>query len=53
MKEEKIYKVVDLFYTEEEGNTVFRGTLEKCEKFIEEQLKCSPINTFKIIPIIK
>ena len=33
----KQYIVLDLFYTTEEGQEVFEGSLDECQEFITEQ----------------
>jgi hypothetical protein len=32
-----MYEVLDLAYTKEEEQSVFKGTYEECEEFIEQQ----------------
>jgi hypothetical protein len=32
-----MYEVLDLTYTKEEGQSIFKGTYEECEEFIEQQ----------------
>lgn len=45
----KPYVVLDLMYTIEEGQEVFNGTYDECEKFISEQGSfCSSM--YDIIP---
>lgn len=33
----KTHKVIDTFYTEEEGNDVFVGNLKECQEWISKQ----------------
>lgn len=33
----KTHKVLDLIYTEEEGQVCFVGTIQECMNFVEEQ----------------
>ena len=32
-----MYEVLDLTYTKEEGQSIFKGTYEECEEFIKQQ----------------
>jgi len=46
------YKVLDLMYTEEEGQDSFSGTEQECYDFISSQ--CSGgcgISTYKVVPL--
>ena len=43
------HKVLDLVYTEEEGQDCFSGTHEECEQFIETQGGASFM--YKIVPL--
>lgn len=47
MAEKKIYLVLDLIYTPEEGQVCFTGTLDECTKFVAEQETYG----FKILPM--
>lgn len=33
----KTHKVIDMVYTEEEGNSVFAGTLKECQEWASQQ----------------
>lgn len=44
------YVVLDLVYTEEEGQECFSGTYEECEKYIQEQGGWEGM--YKIVPKI-
>lgn len=44
------HEVLDLIYTPEEGQECFEGTLEECNKFVEEQGGAT--FTYKVVPKI-
>lgn len=44
----KTHEVIDLFYTEDEGNGVFVGTFKECNEFIESQ---TDYFTYRIVPM--
>lgn len=48
---EATHEVLDLIYTPDEGQECFEGTLEECNKFVEEQGGAT--FTYKVVPIIK
>jgi hypothetical protein len=43
-----MYEVLDLTYTKEEGQTIFRGTYEECEEFIKQQSECGCVSMYEI-----
>jgi hypothetical protein len=45
--------VLDMMYTEEEGQESFHGSYQECEDFIIEQNQHLCVNTYKTVPIIK
>ena len=49
----KTHKVIDLAYTEEEGQDCFSGTHQECIEFLAEQNSYGEIFTLKIVPLLK
>lgn len=49
----KTHKVIDLAYTEEEGQDCFSGTHQECVEFLAEQNSYGEIYTLKIVPLLK
>ena len=35
-----MWEVIDLVYLEDEGNVVFQGTQEECNRWVAEQRRC-------------
>lgn len=50
-KDKTTHQVLDLVYTEKEGQDCFEGTLEECNEFVKLQGGCSFM--YKVVPIIK
>ncbi len=44
----KTHKVIDLHYSESEGNIDFVGTFEECQDYYEEQCKMSSADSFML-----
>ena len=44
----KTHKVIDLHYSESEGNTDFVGTFEECQDYYEEQCKMCLTDSFML-----
>ena len=44
----KTHKVIDLNYSESEGNTNFIGTFEECQKYYEEQFHRGLTDSFML-----
>jgi len=51
MEEKKTHKVLDLVFTEEEGQECFVGSHRECIEFVEDQ--GGFMSTFEIIPLSK
>lgn len=50
MESNATHQVIDMVYTEEEGNVDFSGTYQECWDYIEEQGDMA--FTYRIVPII-
>lgn len=45
-----MWEVIDLVYLEDEGNVVFQGTQEECNRWVAEQKDAF---TYQVVPIIE
>ena len=50
LKLEKMYEVLDLFYTEDECQSCFAGTFDECQEFVKKQGGATFM--YKIVPIV-
>lgn len=44
-----MWEVIDLVYLEDEGNVVFQGTQEECNRWVAEQEDAC---TYQVVPVI-
>lgn len=44
-----MWEVIDLVYLEDEGNVVFQGTQEECNRWVTEQ---EDAFTYQVVPVI-
>lgn len=44
-----MWEVIDLVYLEDEGNVVFQGTQEECNRWVAEQ---EDAYTYQVVPVI-
>ena len=47
-KKTATHKVIDLHYTEDEGNVDYIGTFEECQEYYDEQAKHGSVNCFML-----
>jgi hypothetical protein len=48
-----MYEVLDLTYTKEEGQSIFKGTYEECEEFIKQQGDSVSMYEIRFIDFLK